>query len=280
MLRRAHAHRIRWTLGRLRHSMLCRYSLGTEVPPLWSFEIVHNVLTNKQLYSWRLLRWEPLAALLDMGKDVQVEQKLSAGSSAAASCWSDPAEMGTHTEQHSLGATLVCTAQHSLKALQDVQHSTVQLCACSCKLWCGSPAPLPKASGFPGRINAPTDRGVTSTCCLFFLLCVQLCICIHTWFILVPIFLFLCNATFVCCPQQYSGKFCLFHSLFFSPFLSKKVREVVYFKKLLAIRESTRLGYQTGGHETQCSDWFYKILFWTWTDRGVLRQSLRNPRFF
>lgn len=122
MLRRAHAHSVRWTLGRCRHSMLYRYRLWTEVPPLWSFKIVHNVLTSKQLYSWRLLIWELLAAPLDMGKDVQVEQELPAGSSAAASCWCDPAEVGTQTHRTAQpGGHTGVTAQHST-----AKHSSAQ----------------------------------------------------------------------------------------------------------------------------------------------------------
>lgn len=123
MLRRAHAHSVRWTLGRCRHSMLYRYCLWTKVPPLWSFKIGHNVLTSKQLYSWRLLIWELLAAPLDMGKDVQMEQELPAGSSAAASCWCDPAEVGTQTHRtaqpggHTGVTAEQSTAQRSLKAL-------------------------------------------------------------------------------------------------------------------------------------------------------------------
>lgn len=188
MLRSTHAHSIRWTLGRLWQHMLGGFHLWIEVPPLWCFKILNNVLTSKQRYSWRLLRWELLVALV---KDVQVEQELPVCSPAAASCWGDPADI-----EH--------TAQQNLKAMLGVQHSTVQLCACSCKLRCGSPAPLPKASGFPGRINTSTDLGVTSTCCLFFQKtnCIHSCICMHTWFILVPIFLFLCNATFVCCSWK------------------------------------------------------------------------------
>lgn len=117
-----------------------------------------------------------------------------------------------------------CTGVHStdsLKAMLGVQHSTAQLRACSCELPCGSPAPVPKASGFPGRMSTPTALGVTSSCCLFFPLCVCSRICIHTWFIPVLIFLFLCNATFVCCSWKYSRKFCLSLSAFLHLCLKK-----------------------------------------------------------
>ncbi|KAF2980513.1 hypothetical protein EK904_006327, partial [Melospiza melodia maxima] len=204
MLRRTYAHSIRWTLCRHRHSMLCRYRLWTEVPPLWSFKIVHNVLTTENfwLHRWtwaKMYRWSRSclqAPLLQTAAEVTLQR------------WG---HTHTHTEQHSQGATLVSqhsTAQHSLKTLLGAQHNTVQLCVCSCKLRCGSPAPLSKESGFPGRINRLTD----------------LVMYLHSYLIHTrPNISVLLQCYFCMLLPKHSGKFCLFLSVLFPPFDSKKL---------------------------------------------------------